>query len=327
MSNQIAFIDYDTDFELPKITDGSIIRLSAKIVKPVKVLCGHAGRIAIDDGEVRYASVKELKLLLKNIDSFKDRIRGFIVPVPDVSGPIWNDKLAKRLGEDCDDILYELFDPEIEKSHLRSWYYETVGNHILRTYMIRLKKFADSIGKEVIFDLGTVEMQYDLMKKMIIPGLLKKAGISMAVRKESGNIEKELGFSDKDFIISEGFLTKVEKDDAKILLIKPTRGVMERFMQGEIKRKPNRLETPALLAGIEGVYYSDMLTEKGYSFDVTDEIRLPKLSDFAKYENVIICKSCLFTEKETKKIGRLQKYGVKINDKDLICDLTQKGED
>lgn len=330
MSNKIAFVNYDTNFELPKLkgSDKTIIRLSANTVKPIKVLCAHAGRPAIDDGEIRYVGVRELKRFLKNIGSFEENIRGFIVPVPEISGPIWNDRFARMLGEDCHAIVYELFDHEIEKSQLRSWYYETVGKYILRTYMIPLKKFAENIGKEIIFNLGKAEMQYDLMRKIITPDVLKKAGLSLAIHKECGNIEKELGFSNKDFVISGDFLAKVEKDDgAKILLIKPTRGVMERFVQGEIRNKPNRLETPALLAAIESTYYSDMLIENGYSFDVTDERRLPKVDDLRKYENVLICKSCLFTEKETKKIDKLQKYGIKINDEKLICDLMEKGED
>ena len=327
MSNKIAFTCFDTDFDISKITRETIVKLSANTVKPIKVLCAHAGRIAIDDGEVRYVGVRELKKLLKDADGFGDKIRGFIVPVPEVNGPVWNDRLARMLGQDYDEILYELFDQELEISHLRSWYYETVGKYILKSYMLPLKKFTESIGKEIIFDLDGIEMEYDLMKKMINPALLKKAGISMAVHKESREAPKELGFSDKDYVISGDYLVKEKNNNAKVLLIKPTRGIMERFVQGEIKSRPNRLETPALLAAIESVYYSDMLTEKGYSFDTTDEARLPKMSDFSKYENILICKSCLFTEKERKKIDKLQKYGVKINDKDLICDLTQKGED
>lgn len=326
MSNKIAFTSFDTDFDISKITRETIVKLSANTVKPIKVLCAHAGRIAIDDGEVRYVGVRELKKLLKDADGFGDKIRGFIVPVPEVNGPVWNDRLARMLGQDYDEILYELFDQELEISHLRSWYYETVGKYILKSYMLPLKKFTESIGKEIIFDLDGIEMEYDLMKKMINPALLKKAGISMAVHKESREAPKELGFSDKDYVISGDYLVKEKNNNAKVLLIKPTRGIMERFVQGEIKSRPNRLETPALLAAIESVYYSDMLTEKGYSFDTTDEARLPKMSDFSKYENILICKSCLFTEKERKKIDKLQKYGVKINDKDLICDLTQKGE-
>lgn len=328
MGNKIAFISFDTDFDLSKITRETIVKLSANTVKPIKVLCAYAGRIAIDDGEVRYVSVREIKKLLKDVYGFSDKIRGFIVPVPEISGPVWNDRLAGMLGQDYDEVLYELFEQEQEISHLRSWYYEAVGKYILKTYMLPLKKFTESIGKELIFDLSRVEMQYDLMKKMINPAVIKKAGISMAVHKGNCGIEKELGFSDKDFVISGDFLVKTERcDDAKVLLIKPTRGIMERFVQGEIKSKPNRLETPALLAAIESVYYSDMLKDRGYSFDTADEARLPKMSDFSKYEHILICKSCLFTEKERKKIDKLQKYGVKINDKDLICDLTQKGED
>ncbi len=320
-----------TDFELLKMqgVGKTLIKISANTVKSVQILCQHAGKIASQSGEVRYASVKDLKRLLKDIETLQDDIRGFIVPVPEITGPVWNAKLAKmcKIGEENNEILYELFDDEIEISSVRSWYYTNLAKYILRTYMLPLKRFCKSTGKELIFDLGNIEMEYDLMKKMINPDMAKRAGLSLAVHKECGNIEKELGFSDEDFVINGDFLEGVTKEEAKILLIKPTRGIMERFIQGEIKSRPNRLETPALSAAIESVYYSDMLKDTGYLFDVTDEIHLPKVSDLRGYENILICKSCLFTEKERARIDKLQKGGIKINDKDLICSLKKKGED
>lgn len=317
----------DADFGLP---DKAMVTLLASTVKSVKVLCGNSGRVDTDDGEIRYVSVKDLRRLLKDKIAFQDSISGFIVPVPQISGPIWNARLAKmcKMLEENNDILYELFDDDIEISPVRSWYYTNLEKYILRTYMLPLKRFAKSIGKEIVFGLGNIEMQYDLMKNAINPAVLQGAGLSLAVHKGSGNIEKELGFSGDDFVITGDSLQKVEKcENAKILLIKPIRGVMERFVQGEIKNKPNRLETPALLSAIESVYYSDMLIENGYSFDVTDEIRFSKVSDLEKYEHILICKSCLFTERQRTKIDKLQKCGVKINDRDLICNLSQKGEE
>lgn len=324
MSNNVAF----TDNKILKVqgADKTMMLLSANTVKPVKVLYPHAGRLGTDDGEIRYVSVRNVKKLLKDMRSFKD-VEGFVVPVPEMSAPIWNDKLERGLGQYCDNVLYELFDQDIEKSSVRSWYYETLTRYIINTYLRPLIRFFKSIDKEVIFDLGRAGMQYDLMKKMICPDLIRKSGISVAVHKESGNIEKELGLGNCGFVISGDEIARVEgSDNAKILLIKPTRGIMERYCQGEIRNKANRLETPALLAGIESVYYCDRLLEKGYSFDVVDENRMPKISDLVKYENILICNSCLFTEKETKKIDKLHKIGVKINDRDLICDIMEKGE-
>ncbi|MBR5809663.1 MAG: hypothetical protein IKY39_06170, partial [Clostridia bacterium] len=256
-------------------------------------------------------------------------IQGFVAPVPEISGPLWNEKLAKmcNMQEMDNEILYELFDDDIEISPVRSWYYANLEKYILKSYILPLKRFCKNTGKKLVFDLGNVEIRYDLMKTMINPYNIKKAGLSVVVHKQNGNIEKELGFSSEDFVISGNSIENVTKENAKILLINPVRGVMERYIQGEIKTRPNRFETPALSAAIEGTYYCDMLTENGYAFDVTDEIRLPKESDLKRYENILICKSCLFTEKEKKRIDKLQKCGVKINDKDLICELTQKGED
>lgn len=297
-------------------------RISSDRVKSVQILCQHAGKIVTQNGEVRYVSVKDAKSVLQ------ENVGGIIVPVPTISGPLWNARLAKmcRLEEDNNDILYELFDDEIEVSPVRSWYYINLAKYILRTYMLPLKRLCKSMGKELIFDLGCIDMQYDLMKVMINPGLIKRAGISLAVHKNGGNIENELGLSGKDFIVNGDKLERVAKNEAKMLLIKPMRGVMERFVQGEIKEKPNRFETPALSAGIESVYYCDMMSDAGISFDVVDEICLPKERDLRKYEDILICKSCLFTEKDKKKIDKLQKYGVKVNDGNLIFSLMKKGE-
>ena len=302
----------DTDFK-------NMIRLSADTVKSVPILCQHAGKIATQNGEIRYVSTKDLK------GALQDDVTGFIVPVPEISGPIWNKSLAKLCKVDVEntEILYQLFDEEIEISSVRSWYYTNLSKYILRTYMLPIERFCKSIGKEIIFDLGNIEMQYDLMRNMINPDMLKKSGLSLLVHK-SGNVEKELGFSGEDFVINGDLIEQVTKIDAKILLIKPTRGVMERFIQGEIKNRPNRLETPALSSAVESTYYCHMLAEAGYEFDVTDEFHLPK--DLKKYENILICKSCLFTEREKKRIDKLQKHGVNINDNELICNLTQKGE-
>lgn len=297
----------------------NMIMLSANMVKTVPVLCQHAGKIAIESGKVQYVSIKDVKSVVK------DDTRGFIVSVPKIDGPIWNKTLAKMCKLDAEnvEILYQLFDDEQEVSAIRSWYYTNLSKYIVRTYMLPLKRFCKSVEKEIIFDLGNVEMQYDLMKNAVNPDIMKKAGLSLLVHK-NGNIEKELGFSSEDFVISGDSLKRVTKPDAKILLIKPIRGMMERFIQGEIKSRPNRLETPALLSGIESTYYCNMLADSGYAFDAADEMHLPK--DLKKYENILICESCLFTEREKKKIDKLGKYGVKINDRDLICKLMQKGE-
>lgn len=333
MSNRFAFVSEDTDFLLLKAQGVTevLIKLSPKTIKSVQILYENAGKISEKSGEVRYVGVKDLKKLLKNIEAFYDDVFGFIVPVPEISGPIWNSKLAKmcRMDEENCETLYDLFDDETEISSVRWWYYKNFEKYILRTYMIPLKKFCDSIGKEIIFDLGNIEMQYDLMKNMINPELLKNAGISLAVHKGNEILAKELGFSYKDFVITGDFIERIKSNEVmeKILLIKSVRGVKERFRQGEIKGRLNRLETPALSAAIESVYYCEMLSKKGYEFDVKDEEFLSKGNDYKKYDNILICKSCLFTEKETKIIDKIQKDGIKINDNELILSLMEKGED
>lgn len=309
----------DGDFE---IIGKDMLKVTAQTVKTVQILSEQAGKMATRNGEVRYVSPKDLKGAVKNI---KGKV---IVPVPEISGPIWNAGLAKMCKMDVEntEILYELFDDETKISSVRPWYYINLAKYILRTYILPLKRFSKAMGCELILDLGNIEMQYDLMKKMITIDVLKKSGLSLLVHKESGNVEKELGFSDNDFVMKGNVAEGVTKEDAKILLIKPTRGVMERFIQGEIKKRPNRLETPALLSAIESVYYCDMLTKRGHIFNVADETCLKRENDLKRYEHILICKSCLFTEREKKKIDKLRKWGIKINDSELIASLTEKGE-
>ena len=304
-----------------KIQDKTFAKISANTVKSVQVLCRYAGRISTENDYVRYAGIKDLKPLLK------EGIDGFILPVPKINSLIWDTKIARMCKmEEPDDILGELFDSDVEISSVRSWYYINLSKYILRTYILPVKRFCKREGKELIYDLGNIEMEYDLMKTGINPAMLKKAGISLLVHKVYGNAEKEIGLSDADFIMDGDCAYRDTKYNADILLIKPTRGVMERFVQGEIKNRVNRLETSALSAAMESVYYCDMLTKKGHIFDVADEMHLPKESELRKYEHILICKSCLFTEKEKKKIEKIQKYGVKINDSELIFSLMEEGE-
>ena len=95
----------------------NMIRLSPNTIKSVQILCQHAGKIATKNGEVRYVSIKDLKRFLK------EDIQGFVAPVPEISGPLWNEKLAKmcNMQEMDNEILYELFDDDIELSPVRSW--------------------------------------------------------------------------------------------------------------------------------------------------------------------------------------------------------------
>ena len=301
-----------------------MVQLFPNAIKNEKVLYSYAGRIAVKDGEIKYTSADGLKTILAKIGSLTDEIDAFIIPAPEISGPLWSEKLAGmcKMEEEGDPVLYELFDSEVEKSPVRSWYYTNLQKYILKKYIMPIKRLAQKYEKEIICDLGKAEMQYDLMPKMINPLVLKESGLLLLLHKESD-------FSGKDFTISENYIERAEEtdEDAKILLIKPTRGVMERFIQGEIKTKPNRLETPALLSAIEGVYYCDMLSQKGYLFDIRDEFFFATKKDCSNYEHILISKSCLFKETETKRLDKLKKAGIKINDKDLICDLTQKGED
>lgn len=345
MNNFFTFADDATDFGLLKKQGetGVIIKATDKLAENIKkaaacqmdimvhldkdikesvnVLAPHAGRVSLECGEINYVSVEALKKCIAEIGSAINEVSGFILHMPRILGAIWNDKLAQLCGFDVggDERLYELFDHEKEISQVRSWYYTNFERYILSEYLLPQKELLQKFGKTMVLDLQNAEIQYDLMGKMVNPIMLRRNGFSLAMRGEKGSLESEFGLFGGDFVITEKYCEKIaEKDrNCKLLLIKPTRGVMERYVHGEGKRKSIRLETPALLAAIEGVYLGDEMQKAGYSFNIGDEFSFDEEMN-SKYESIFISRSCLFTQREIKIIDKLKKDGIKIETLDLL---------
>ena len=292
------------------------VMLTSKKEEEREKLSYHDSGIFIEKGKITYVSLRDIKILMSEIGSAINEVTGFILPIPLVDGPMLPGSLEKETIQD----LYCLFDGETKISSMRSWYYTNLEKYIIENYMKPQKEFIENSGKSVVFDIGRQDDLLYLAKRMINSVTLKREGFSIGVEcNTTSGVEKG------DFFIADKSAVRIEAlDDARILLVKPTRGIMERYVQ---QVKPTRLETPALVAEIEGEYYSDMLTRRGYSFRVADEFSFEKEIDFSGYEHILICPSCLFSEMGMDTLERLKNTGVKINCQELISDMATEGEE
>lgn len=317
------------------------ISLNKKESIPAGYLSNIGGRLSVETKTADVVTPDVMEEILLGIDSdCCGKIDGFVVPVPDIYGIIWNDSLdeeCQKFGIDKNDSLIDLFVEENPVSTYRSWYYERAERLILKEYLIPLKELAESYGKKVSFDIGEMETQYDLAEKMINPFRIVEDGILFTIRSGKGN-----SFEAKSMILSLGednfniiaedcdllkeFLNENTCDNkADILLIKPSRGVMERYIR---RRKAKyRTETSALIAATDGTYYTNMLFEKGFSFHSTDEFGIEKhgVGKDGKFEfkgreygKILICDSCRFSDKGMEVLKNAEKSGVRINDEGLI---------
>ena len=291
-------------------------RDSVNVIKPL------AGRVSVQDGVIEYASIKDIKKAIKSIGQ---NVEGFIIPIPEVSGLLWNNEIEESCSVEDGDS-YDLFDDEKEISNIRSRYYISAQKYLYENYMLPQNELLKGIGKRAVFYIGKKELQYDLIGNLVNTTLLKHMGFLLGISCEKEVAETEFGFRKGDYIFCENFCEnmtqkRVTKD---ILLVKPMRGVMERYVE---TGRRNRIETTALASAVEGVYFCDMLKEKGYAFDVADEFSFMTKRNLSKYNDILICESCLFTDKEMSKINRLLEKGIRINSNDLISELSEQGEE
>ncbi len=318
------------------------------------------GRATETNGEIYVVTEKFLDNMCSLIgDVSFSQIEGFVVPVPEFSGTLWNDTIEKeceKYGYDIYDGRMELFDEEKIESTFRAHYYEAVEKYVLSKYLIPVKTWASTLGKKVSFNIGTMQTQYDLAVKMINPFRLAEEGLSVAVTKSVGNdfetaaMLNSFGKESENLFLSDGgdcdifsasiivssspFRCDNKNCDADILLVKPSRGVMERYIWK--RSKSVRVESPALIAAMDAMYYTDMLYEKGIGFTSTDEFGIEKYGDSKKgffvfkgkkYNQVLICDSCRFSDKGIKILSKAEKDGVLINDKTLTDAILEDWEE
>ena len=300
--------------EMPRSTKDAV-----KVIKPF------GGRVSVEDGEIEYTSTKDVKKAIKSIGGSIGRVTGFVLPIPEVRGLLWSDEIERDCALENGDI-YDLFDDEKEVSHIRSMYCISAQKYFYEKYMLPQNKLLKSLGKKTVFYIGEKELQYDLIGSLVNTRMLKHKGFFLGASCERELAKTELGFGNGDYIFGKNSceIISEKRISNEILVVKPMRGVMERYVE-TVRR--NRIETPALSSAVEGVYFCDMLREKGYSFDTADEYSFIQKRNLSKYKDVLICESCLFTDKEMYKINRLLEKGVRINSSELISKLSEQGEE
>ena len=301
--------------------------IDADKTKRKKTVAQYAGRILCETGHIKFVSTDIIAKLLDKLGNSTRHICGMVIPAPEIKGLLWNKEIERLCGLCGDSQLYELFDEEVERSTVRSRYYMGLGKYVASGYMKPQKAYLEMQGINAIFDVSAFSCKDDSLRKMLYPVILKNQELTLATTREDGRVEKEICFSRDDFVLTKDSVKNVETESGDILLIRPARGILERYIHNCERKVLSRIETPALSAAVEGIFYGSMLEEKGYSFDVADEFTFHKEKDFSKYKAILICESCLFKEAEMEKIRELEKKGSDINSRELICDLMAKGEE
>lgn len=303
-----------------------IIRLTPDKSNPIKMILPDGERTAFSDKIIRSVSLRGIKNVLNKLGNSERAVSGFIIPVPEINFPVWSNALERmcRFETQYNDILYELFSDETEVSNVRLWYCENVQKYIMKRYMLPQKNFLESIGKRAIFDIGKAEIQYDFKRRMINPLILKEKGYSLGFHPLGAT--EEMGLECGDLLMYNDYCEQIEdKVDREILMVKPARGVMQRYVWDE--PEDSLVETPSRILAFESVYYCDMLRRSGYAFDVCDEYSFKKAEAFKKYKHILICPSCLFLKRELKVIEQLKGAGITVNNEKLLTELSQKGEE
>ena len=349
MSKVFTFADENTDFKKLKQqgVKAVLIKYSPKIWKTIKsassmgmrimvemesgkkdsirVIKPIAGRVYIEGSSIDYISLNDIKGAIKKIGKGITNVIGFVLPIPTVNGLLWNNEIMELINAEIDE-MYDLFDEEKEISQIRWKYFTSAQKYLYETYMLPLKELLNGFGKKAVFYLGEKELEYDLTVSLINTMMLKRKGLNIGICCDKELAYAEFGLRGGDFIFDKTGCEKIpqRRSFQKVLLIKPNRGVIERYIE---TGRRNRIETSALSSAVEGVFWGEKLRQKGYSFDVMDECSFYKIKNFEKYKGILICDSCLFTDKELSKINRLLEKGVRINSAELMSELLKQGEE
>lgn len=282
---------------------------------PALNLVEFAGRWDTEPGNIRVVTCESFENMLRNMDSDIESVSGFILPIPKLSGLLWQEDFENVL----DDIgeIYDIFDEYVPQSSVRSRYFEMLEDYIITKYMYPVQSFAKKIGKSISFDMGAGVIQYDFMP-VINPVRLAYEGFSLTFEKSSPEIDAIGGLTDR----SKG----------NILLIKPVRGCRRQYVYTGEKRRV-RMETLALCTSFEGTFYCERLTKYGINFTAVDEywfensayVKEGKIClNFAEYEKIILCKGCFFSEKGENILAEADKSGVLINPGEIMQKLLEE---
>lgn len=296
---------------------------------PVKVMQEMAGRVQNAKGILRAATCRSFGKMLESMGESLQYIDGFILPSPELSEALWRKEFDKFFVER---ELFEIFDQDVKNSRVRIFYYEAVERYLVTNYIEPVYAMAEEAGKQISFDMGDGEIQYDFTLG-INPIRLACKGISVTFCKASIENEAVCRLCRENcFIIETNELIKANTSEGfgKVLLIKPVRGCRARYVYSS-KKHNVRLETPALEASMEGTYYCDMLTERNMDFLAVDEyifenlacISNGKITLFSQeFEDVIVCEGCMFEKMFGNVLGIAEKSGISVNSAELLKKLS-----
>ena len=307
--------------------------------------------IVYEKSSVFYTNLDILKKTVKSMPK-DSKISGYIIKYPKFSGVIWDETFADDFYNDysnyIEDYLYLLFEPYERQAPFRYWYMENCWKFIYKRYLHPILKWAKRAKINVCFDIGDEETHFLQMERGVFLLELMEKGISVyADHKkkciyENGIIMSKYGKNcflscdepDKNLcdldinIVSAAVPYSEENIESKhcILLIRCERGVAERYIKFQIPFDDSN-ECMAIASSFEGTYYCDMLHEKGFRFEVTSEKYFEKYTVYKnkaltykgiKIDQILLCKSCVFSAKGIGILNKVSKAGICINNISLV---------
>lgn len=302
--------------------------------------------------ETKVLALNDLKEVIKSMSkSDRELLDGIIVKYPDFSSFLWDESFKEdyynEFSNYIEDYLYLLFEPAEKQVAFRSWYFEKCSDFVYKKYICPLIKWAKSKGINLCFDIGKEESEYYYLKRHVDIMYLLEKGVSLCVNHNPNGITETCimlsKYSGNSFVVSNydsridslslNFIAHakcnqdfVKKSKDCILLIRASRGVMQRCVEAD-NEDISVTENDAVKASLEGTYYTDMLFEKGFQFEITSEKLFEKHAKFKngiftykdkKINQVLLCNSCVFTKKGIKLLNSLLDGGVCINNANLI---------
>ncbi|MBE7015429.1 MAG: hypothetical protein E7417_01230 [Ruminococcaceae bacterium] len=307
--------------------------------------------IVYEDSSVFYTSLDILKETAGSMPE-NSNVSGYIIKYPNFRGVIWDKSFAedfyKEYSNYIEDYLYLLFEPYEKQAPFRYWYMENCQKFIYKKYISPILRWAKRVNINVCFDVGDEQTYFLQMEKGVFLLDLIEKGVSVYANHkknciyETGIIMSKYGkncflaasepddnLRDLDINVVSQSIPQTEGDiisKSHILLVRCERGVAERFAKYKNPLDDSN-ECAALDASFEGTYYCDMLYEKGFSFEVTSEKYFEKYTSYKNkvltYKGVIVdqillCKSCVFSKKGISILNRVSKDGICVNNISLI---------
>lgn len=261
----------------------------------------------ITDGEVFAVSVAAVKQAIKSLNGVISEIDAFSVPVPCISGLLWNDLFPYEYEEFCGRDLYDdlplLFDANTQYASIRVWYYRRAAEKIFSEFILPVCQYAKKEGKKVFFDLGNIERGDYAVRKLVLPSLFHKAKIPV-IREENGE---------------RYFISPMHDRGAKTLFVTAMRHIMEMYAWDAVFSKE---ESEFSLLVWEEKYYRNSFEKSGIKAQIIDDFALSdmRLSALKRFDDILLAKGCMIENSKKEKVLNL---GVRIDNAELLKRLDE----